>query len=226
MILNHLLDWLEVVSKMMFDSVEETIQKLSLSLPKIDDTWYLIAVSEHGEKLAKGLSESLKVNFDKLFIESVYCQMNRDCEIAMISEFENIFYDEVLLRSFDINRKKVSQAISVIYNYKLVPRLKAYRGSIKNITIPENVKNIILIDETIETGLRMESAIATVSNRFDIENIYVATPILQKQIFNLLKDSVKDIFSYKQVEVYTDASDYFSYREYQVHETEEPFHHI
>jgi putative phosphoribosyl transferase len=196
----------------MFNSFEDAVQKLSLSFPKIDNSWLFLATSENGERIASALAKKFKVSFNRIFIESIYCQMNRDCEIAMISEFENIVYDEVLKDSFNIDVNVLNNAINVLYQYKLLPRMEAYRGNRVKLTISEEIKNVILVDEAIETGLRMETAIATM-DQFEIDKLYIATPVIPEQMFSLFESAVENIFFYKKVDIYTDVGDYYSGRE-------------
>jgi predicted phosphoribosyltransferase len=197
-----------------FQNIEDASLKLLETIGELEDkNWLLVAISESGEQIAKILSKHLQIPNKRLFLEPVFCQKNSDCEIAMVSEFKTIIIDDVLKEAFQLEREMLLNSIDVIYDYKLMPRVEAIRGNRDNLKIGETVEKVILVDEAVETGLRMETAIATISSVFKIESIYIATPIIPQQMVDFFEPIVEKIFRYDEIELYTEITDYYIDRE-------------
>lgn len=198
----------------MFKDLNDATDRLFKSIPELKgDNWLLLSISDSGEKIGSKLSNFLHIPHQRIYIESIFCQKNPDCEIAMITELQNIRIDEVLKDTFQLDKELLVKAIKAIYELKLIPKIEKARGKREQIKIDEKIDKIILIDETIETGLRMETAISTVMDIIGVEEIYIATPVIPEQMFSLFESSVETIFYSEIVDMYTDIEDYYSERE-------------
>ena len=195
----------------MFKNIEDATDQLIEILPALDKSWLLVPISESGEKIADIISEKLGLESKRVFTQSIFCKKNIDCEIAMISEFKDVIFDEVLQKSFEINRESLLESIEVMYDYKLIQEIERCRGIKDLFSISEHISKVLIIDETIETGLRMELAIKTLK-RFQLETISIAIPIVPEQMFSLFEKSVKNIFYSQKVEFYTEIKDYYKER--------------
>ncbi len=193
-----------------FKNINDAIYKLSEVFPKDinRDEWLLLSISDNGDIIAKGLSEKLNIRWERFYIESVYCQLNVDCKIAMISEFKDIVVDEVLRDFFQIDKHILDKAIDVIFNYKLMPKLQKERNSDNLLNIEKNIKNVVFVDESVETGLRVQCAMRSIENRFDVVQ-YIATPIIPDLIYSFLDSDVEKIFHVEKPEIYTNVYDYY-----------------
>jgi len=191
----------------MFQNINEATLKLIDNLPNLDNnSWLIVSISKNGEIVAKQISKALGIQYQQLFIESIFCQKNIDCEIAMVNEFEESFFDEVLKDFFEINDETLKESVKIMYQHKLLPKIKKCREEL--FSIPPNISNILIVDETIETGLRMEMAIKTFQ-RFKKQKIFIAIPIVPKQMISFFKDRVENIFYSEQTEFYTEIKDYY-----------------
>jgi len=191
----------------MFQNVDDATNNLIKVLPKLDNnSWLIVPISESGKIVAEKLSKTFGVRHQKLFIESIFCQKNIDCEIAMVNEFEEVSYDEVLKEFFEIEKDILDESIKIMYNHKLLPKIKKCRDEL--FSISDKVSNILIVDETIETGLRMEMAIKTLK-RFELTNISIAVPIISEQMFSFFKSRVDTIYHSEKIEFYTEIKDYY-----------------
>ena len=190
----------------MFRNIDDATDRLIEELSDLDQSWLLVPISENGNRIADRISDILGIKSQRLFIQPIFCQKNIDCEIGMINEFEDLSFDEVLKKHFEVENEILEKSIQIIYNHKLLPEIKKCRE--KLFDIPRNISKVLIIDETIETGLRMEMAIETL-NRFQLDNISIATPIIPEQMFFFFENSVKNIFYVDKVPFYTDVVDYY-----------------
>jgi|GEM_PF-3348307 len=191
-----------------FKNIDDAINKLVNSFPKLDNSWLLLSISDNGDIIAEKLSKKLNIVWSRLYIESIYCELNIDCKIAMVSEFRDIVTDELLRDFFDIKKDALDNAIDVIYNTKLLPKLKKERNSEELLKIDDNIRNIIFIDESVETGLRIQCAMRSIEDRFDV-NQYLATPIIPDLIYTFFEADFDKIFYAEKPDIYTSVYDYY-----------------
>jgi predicted phosphoribosyltransferase len=189
--------------------IEEASHKLAKLLnDEVDENWLLVPITDNGLKIAEYLSSKLNLPIERLFIETVFCQNNSECEVAFLDEFKNVKFHEAVKRMFGIDKNVVLKAIDVIYEYKLIPKAEGFRGHRKNFSIPQNIENILIVDFSLEQGFRMELAIETLES-FGIEEIHIAVPLLPKHIFEIFESKVENLYTLSKIDFYTDVSDYF-----------------
>ena len=92
-----------------------------------DENWKIIAVSKGGLSLANYIRGNLKNRIDFLFSEPIMAPNNDECEVARVSESEEIVINENLVSSFEIkydyiygeaHRKHEEKILSSIYRYR------------------------------------------------------------------------------------------------------------
>jgi predicted phosphoribosyltransferase len=199
-------------------NLEEASEKLLKKISdEVDESWLIVSISKNGLKISNYLSEKLGIEKKCLFIETVYCQNNADCEIAFVDEFKNIKMNEYVKTLLEIKKKKVLKAIDVIYEYKLIPKAEEFRGNRDTFKIGEKQSKVLIVDASLEQGYRMELAISTMES-FGIDDIYIAVPFIPTHIFDIFESKVENIFHLEKIDFYTDISDYFEDFEKQIPE--------
>ena len=92
-----------------------------------DEGWKIVAVSRGGLELGHFFRGKQKNELDFLFSEAIYAPNNDECEIARVSETEEIVINEQLVDSFEIkydyiygeaHRKHEEKILSYIYQYR------------------------------------------------------------------------------------------------------------
>ena len=166
------------------DAANELIDTLSLKMLQENEA-VVIGVSEGGVYFADKISKAIHSQMDILLTEAILAPNNPELAIAMISETEEVVMHKALIDSFGINedyvygeaqRKYEEEVLSYVYKYRKGKDLVSLEG-----------KYVILADECVETGLTMMVALKSVIAR-GAKNIYIATPILDKAVYeNLLK---------------------------------------
>lgn len=67
------------------------------------ENWIVIASSYGGFEIAKIIAKSLNGKFDIMFSEKIFAPNNEECEIAVVTEHEEVLIHEELVKSFDIS---------------------------------------------------------------------------------------------------------------------------
>jgi predicted phosphoribosyltransferase len=184
-----------------------------------DSSWLIVSISDSGLEIANYLSLKFQIEAKSLFVETLFCQKNSECEIAFIDEFKNIKMNEHVKVLFDIDKKEVLKAVDVIYEYKLIPRAESYRQNRESFTLGKEHYKVLIVDSSLEQGYRMELAIETIEN-LGVEDIYIAVPFLPTHIYDIFQSKVEKIFHIEKIDFYTDISDYFENFEERVPEND------
>lgn len=170
------------------------------------ESWSLIAVSSGGLMVADAINTRLKLPIDFLFSASITAPQNPECELARVSETEEIVIHQALLDVFDIQvdyiygeatRKHEEKILSAIYQYRKGEHFQSMKG-----------KNILLIDEGSETGLKLMCAIKTAFSQ-KAKAVYVAVPVMPSSVVEALDPIVDAVFCVHELDDYVDTQYYY-----------------
>ena len=165
------------------DASIQLIETLPVELLSQNET-VVIGVSEGGVYFADQIATSIDAQMDILLTEPILAPNNPELSIAMISETEEVVMHKALIDAFEINEDYIYAEAKRKYEDEVLEYVYKYRKG-KNLVSLEG-KYVVLADECIETGLTMMVALKSVIAR-GAKNIYIATPILDKAVYqNLL----------------------------------------
>ena len=143
---------------------------------------------------------------DILLTEPVLAPNNPELVIAMVSETEEVVMHKALIDAFGINedyvygeahRKYEEEVLSYVYKYRKGKDLISLKG-----------KYVVLADECIETGLTMMVALKSVIAR-GAKNIFIATPILDKGVYQNLLTVCDGVFCPHKIQDYISIEYYY-----------------
>jgi putative phosphoribosyl transferase len=187
------------------DASEQLIETLPVKLLSENET-VVIGVSEGGVYFADKIAKAIDAQMDILLTEAILAPNNHELSIAMISETEEVVIHKALTDAFDINedyiyseaqRKYEDQVLTYVYKYRKGKDLVPLQG-----------KYVVLADECIETGLTMMVALKSVIAR-GAKNIYIATPILDKAVYQNLLTVCDGVFCPHKIEDYISIEYYY-----------------
>ncbi len=187
------------------DAAGQLIDTLPLDLLRENET-VVIGVSEGGVYFADRIAKAIQAQMDILLTEPVLAPNNPEVAIAMISETEEVLMHKALVDAFEINedfvyneaqRKYEEEVLGYVYRYRKGKDLVSLKG-----------KYVILADECIETGLTMMVALKSVIAR-EAKNIYIATPILDKSVYENLLSVCDGVFCPHKIEDYISIEYYY-----------------
>lgn len=151
----------------------------------------LIAISDGGLLLAYEIANRFNLSLDFLFTEEIFAPKNSECEVAIVSESMDIAINENLVESFDISYDFIYGEAKRRYDERILPNIYKYRKG--EVISSLNKRNVIIIDDGIESGLTMNVAIKSCKKKF-CSTIRIATPVIAETTKNQLESLVDNIF--------------------------------
>ncbi len=187
------------------DASKQLIETLPIELLSKNET-VVIGVSEGGVYFADQIAKALDSQMDILLTEPILAPNNPELVIAMVSETEEVVMHKALIDAFEINedyvygeahRKYEEEVLSYVYKYRKGKDLISLHG-----------KYVVLADECIETGLTMLVALKSVIAR-GAKNIFIATPILDKGVYQSLLTVCDGVFCPHRIQDYISIEYYY-----------------
>ena len=171
-----------------------------------DEKWNIIAVSRAGLELGTIIRGKYFNHLDILFSEAIMAPNNPECEIARVSENEEIVLNEELINSFGVqydyiygeaHRKHEEDILSYIYRYR------------KGEPFP-NMQNevVLLVDDGSETGSKFMTALKTILAQKP-KAVYIAVPLIPTDVLEILETFVDEIFFLYDIEDYVQTELYY-----------------
>jgi len=174
------------------------------------ESWILIAVSEGGVVLCRELNTRMKLKVDWLMGESIVAPNNPQCELGRVSETEEIVINDDLVKAFGVQydyvygearRKHEEKILSKIYHFRKGRPLTSLRG-----------KNVLLVDQGAESGLKLMCAIKTVLSRSP-NALFATTPVMPKEVYAAIEPLCDALFCPHVLDDYIETSCYYSHLE-------------
>jgi len=202
-----------------FENREDASKQLIDTLPVMllsKNKTVVIGVSEGGVYFADQIAQRVDGQMDILLTEPILAPNNPELAIAMVSETEEVVMHKALIDAFEINedyvysealRKYEEDVLAYVYKYRKGKDLVSLKG-----------KYVVLVDECIETGLTMMVALKSVIER-EAKNIYIATPILDKAVYQNLLSVCDGVFCPHKIQDYISIEYY--YKEFEALDFEE-----
>lgn len=187
------------------DASAQLIDTLPIDLLSGNET-VVIGVSEGGVYFADQITTAVDGQMDILLTEAIMAPNNSEVPIAMISETQEVVMHKSLIDAFGINEDFVYAEAHRMYEDKVLDYVYKYRKG-KNLLSLEG-KYVVLADECIETGLTMMVALKSVIAR-GAKNIYIATPILDKTVYQNLLSVCDGVFCPHTIEDYISIEYYY-----------------
>jgi len=191
------------------------ISEIPLDISALDNV-IVLAISEGGVYFADKLAKKLECKFDILLTEPIYSKVNKKLVIAMVGETEEIVMHKALTDSFDISKDYIYGEAHRRYEKNILNNINKYRKGINLQDLDD--KYVILIDECVETGLTMMTAVKTAIS-LGAKNIFIAVPILDNVVYKNLVTICDNIFcplkidDYISIEYYYEDIEPFSFEE-------------
>lgn len=194
----------------MFKDRKQAAQRLREQLPLDQmkhEQWHIVAVSSGGLEIIQYLNERLHLEQDFLFSAGIYAPKNATCELARVSEHEEIVINDRLVEAFEItydyiygeaSRKHEDKILSYIYKYRKGKHFEDVQGKI-----------IMLVDEGAESGLKLMSAIKTIL-AMNPKAIYIAVPVVPTDLLDSLEPLADEVFFVSAVDDYVNTKSYYA----------------
>jgi putative phosphoribosyl transferase len=187
------------------DASFKLINSLPIDILKSYET-VVLATSGGGVYFADRVAIALDSRMDILLTEPIRSNVNPSLAIAMIGETEEIVMHKALIDAFDISKDYIYTEAQRKYSEEILTYINKYRdGSVLN---GLNNKFVVLVDECIETGLTIMTAIKTVI-ALGAKNVFIAVPILDNVVYKSLITVCDDLFCPYKIDDYISKEYYY-----------------
>ncbi len=171
-----------------------------------EENWVFIAVSPGGLEIAHAIKGSLRNEIDFLFSESILAPNNPECEIARVSENEDIIIIDELAHSFDIQYDYIYGEAHRKHEEKILSYIYQYRKGRPLIDVEDRV--VLLLDEGSETGVKLTTALKSVLS-LKPKAVYIAAPILPTTVIENLEPFADQVFCAYNIDDYVETKLYY-----------------
>lgn len=189
------------------NAAKELIENMDLEMFDAKKT-ITIGISEGGVYFAHHLAQCIECDMDILLTEPIKAPNNEETTIAMISETQEVVMNKALIDSFDISEDFVYTTAQDRYDNEVVSYVYKYRKGEPLVSLHD--KDVILVDECVESGLTMMVSLKSVIER-GAKNVYIATPILDKSVYDNLQSVCDGVFCPHKIEHYISIEYYFEH---------------
>jgi putative phosphoribosyl transferase len=197
------------MSEYIFENREDASLKLIETLPieiLKSNELIVLAISKRGLYFSNKIAQTLNCKMDILLSEPIYSDINPSLAIAMVGETQEIVMHQALIDSFGISKDYIYSNAHQKYINEILKYINIYRDG--QILDSLNQKFVLLVDESIESGLTVMTAIKTVI-ALGAKNVFVAVPILDNIIYKSLITICDNLFCPYRVDDYISIEYYF-----------------
>ncbi len=187
------------------DACNRLIDILPKEILKTKET-VVLGVSEGGVYFANRIADALECRMDIVITEPIYSQVNSKLAIAMVGETEKIVMHNSLIEAFDISKDYIYSEAEHKYREVISTYIDKYRDG--QVLDGLNEKFVLLVDESIETGLTMMTAIKTAIS-LGAKNVFIAVPIIDNMVYENLVKVCDDLFSVFKIDDYISMKYYY-----------------
>jgi len=181
------------------------VDVLPMDKMKLED-WIVISSSYGGYPIAKIIARELDAKPDIMFSSKVYSPNNAECEIAIVTESEEVVIHEELVKAFDISLDYIFTKSRYIFDNELSSCVNKFRNGMKLSNL--NNKNVLLIDEGLNTSLTMMACIKTAIH-LGAKSVSVAIPILPTASIPTIESIADDLYYVKNLDHFIEIDFYY-----------------
>lgn len=195
--------------KVFFKDRQDAALKLIDVLPvenMVYEEWMVLSTSSASFPIGYEIAKSMKAPFDFMFNEKINAPYNDECEVAIVTETEEVVIHEELAKSFEISLDFIFSSAKKIYDEKVIKDVHKYRRD-KRLTTLEG-RNVLLVDEGINTGLTMMACIKTAIN-LGAKSVSVATPILPEVTVADIESIADDLYYVRKLPHFVSIDFYY-----------------
>ncbi len=187
------------------DAYRQLVEILPVKVMQHEE-WVLIALSSGGAEITMKLAERFGFDFDLFFAEAIVAPNNDECQLAMVSETNDIVIEEKLVESFGISLDYIYDQAEILYHQHITKYQHRYRKGL-GVTDLHN-RNVLLIDEGCETGFNTMCALKSVIN-MGVRKVSLATPLIPDDLYSVVDKKVDKIYTVHQVRDFIEVAYYY-----------------
>ena len=149
----------------------------------------VLALPRGGIPIANEVAKALDLPWDLLFVKKICLPDQPNLPIGAITEDKELMWNSDLVKSLNVSKKELSD-LARKASKQVDQKVKVWRGK----SSPLNVsgQTIILIDDGMETGLKMKTVAALLQKK-GVQKVIAAVPVAPESVVNSLSKVVDDV---------------------------------
>ena len=187
----------------------EATQKLISSMP-IDamkkDDWIVVATSTNGLLVASIIGKKLNAQIDILLSSKIFAPQNSECAVAIVSETKELVINEELVKAFEINKEYIYNMAEKNIKDDILQFSSMHKP--KDYKLEYNNKNILFVDEGVNTNLTLMVSIKT-AIKLGAKSISVAIPVVPDAVVEDIEQVVDDFYYAQKIDHFTSIDAYY-----------------
>lgn len=190
-----------------FKNRDDALEQLIKEIEGIDlNNTLVLSISQDGFPLAKGISRHFGLPLEHLLLSVIRAPQNPDCVIALVSEKMDVVVDERLIDAFEISIDLVFDRAKKQYEQSLTQQAKKIRG--ENPMQSFEMKDILIVDEGVETGFSIENAIRGCING-GCKSASIATPVISRDVEKYLLERCDSLYRVLSPDYFVSTNYYY-----------------
>lgn len=175
------------------------------------NNFVLVCLSLSSILLCDIIAKKLELDYELFFSADIYAPNNSECEIACVSETEEVVLNEALINSFDISLDFVYGQAKRVYEEKILKQVYKYRKG--NLLTFLKDKNVLLIDDGCENGSKI--AVSAKSMReIGVNNLYLACAVISDDLEHYAMSIFDGVYCARKTPSFVTISFYFEEQDF------------
>lgn len=171
----------------------------------------LVCLSLSSVAMCDSIARKLDLDYEIFFSADISAPNNSECEVACVSETEEIVLDEPLIYCFGITQDYIYGQAKRVYEEKILKQVYKYRKGVLLSFLKG--KNVLLIDDGCETGSKI--AVAAKSMReLGVANLYLSCAVMSDDVEQYVTSIYDKVFVARKVAAFVTTNFYFEEQEF------------
>lgn len=194
---------------MKFADQRDAANKLLELLPKDElkaNNFLILCLSLKSVIMCDAIARGLDLDYEILFSEDIKAPNNDECDIACVSESEDVVINEALRSSFEITKDFIYSRARKIYEEKILKNVYKYRKG--GLLSPLKGRNVLLINDSCETGARLAVATKSLTN-MGAKSIIFGVAMMPSDMAEYANTMVDEVYCALKVEGFVSTDFYY-----------------
>ena len=152
------------------------------------------------------VARGLDLGYEILFSEDIKTPNNDECDIACVSESEDVVINEALRVSFEITKDYIYGRAKKLYEEKILKNVYKYRKG--GLLSPLKDRNILLITDSCETGARLAVATKSLTN-MGAKSIILGIALMPSDMAEYANTIVDDVYCAFKIDGFVSTDFYY-----------------
>lgn len=194
---------------MKFTDQNDAGSKLLEILPRNElkaNNFLILCLNTKSVIMCDFVARGLDLGYEILFSEDIKTPNNDECDIACVSESEDVVINEALRVSFEITKDYIYGRAKKLYEEKILKNVYKYRKG--GLLSPLKDRNILLITDSCETGARLAVATKSLTN-MGAKSVILGIALMPSDMAEYANTIVDDVYCAFKIDGFVSTDFYY-----------------